>query len=191
MSNAMTNDSEKNINYVQMGKTIECGHCNPEKYGEGLKLAEKSIPNYKCDCQCHLTKQSSMQCEHISDGIVHTSERIPRMRCIKCRHLVPDTSGFTHQPPVREEWIERFEKTFDQGRVRDAGGNGYIQAYATSVKDYVRSERLAAQREILKMILEKKEMVTCNNCNEQCINGDIGYYVYASDIEDIGKGLGV
>ena len=41
------------LNYIQVGRTIECGHCHPEKYGEGLKELERLFPNYKCDCVCH------------------------------------------------------------------------------------------------------------------------------------------
>lgn len=42
---------------MQVGKTLECGHCNPEKYAEGLALMEKAKPEYKCKCICHDNKQ--------------------------------------------------------------------------------------------------------------------------------------
>ena len=38
---------------MQKGDTVACGHCD-KKFEEGLKLCEKSIPNFKCDCVCHL-----------------------------------------------------------------------------------------------------------------------------------------
>lgn len=35
---------------ITIGETIQCGHCNFAKYGEGLK----SLPlDYACDCICH------------------------------------------------------------------------------------------------------------------------------------------
>ena len=45
--------SNKATNYMQVGKTIECGHCNAKDYGEGLKQAERVIPNFVCACECH------------------------------------------------------------------------------------------------------------------------------------------
>lgn len=45
--------ASNNANYMQNLQTVACGHCDPSKYGEGLKQAEKSIPNYKCECECH------------------------------------------------------------------------------------------------------------------------------------------
>lgn len=48
---------KEETNYVRMGDTIACGHCQPDKYGEGMELAEKSIPGYKCDCTCQLEEK--------------------------------------------------------------------------------------------------------------------------------------
>lgn len=44
---------KEEVNYMQVGRMTECGHCHPEKFGEGLKELERVIPNYKCDCICH------------------------------------------------------------------------------------------------------------------------------------------
>ena len=43
------------VNYMQVGRTIKCGHCHPKEFGEGLKRAEELILNYKCECKCHDT----------------------------------------------------------------------------------------------------------------------------------------
>lgn len=45
-------DTKEKANFMQVGQTIECGHCN-SKYEEGLKLTIKAIPNYVCECKCH------------------------------------------------------------------------------------------------------------------------------------------
>lgn len=44
------------VNYLQVGKQNECGHCNPKEYGEGLRQAQASIPNFICECTCHKEK---------------------------------------------------------------------------------------------------------------------------------------
>jgi hypothetical protein len=38
-------------NYMKVGRPVECGHCNPKDFGEGLKLGEKMGLN--CYCICH------------------------------------------------------------------------------------------------------------------------------------------
>lgn len=43
----------KEVNYMSVGRTIKCGHCEPDKYGEGLRQAERVFENYKCNCKCH------------------------------------------------------------------------------------------------------------------------------------------
>ena len=56
-------------NFMQVGQTTACGHCDPERFGDGLKQAEKMIPNYKCDCKCHspqveeFTKETCAYCD--------------------------------------------------------------------------------------------------------------------------------
>lgn len=42
---------KKNINFLQVGKTIECGHCRPEK---NYDLPEKY--GIECECKCHMSK---------------------------------------------------------------------------------------------------------------------------------------
>lgn len=88
--------------------------------------------------------------------------------------------------PVRKEWEDRFDRTFarpfwfewtDEQR---EGLGMYSNLNVPEVKEYIRSERLAAQREIVKMILENKSSVHKKDD-----------YVSVSDIEDIGKGLGL
>ena len=41
------------MDFLEVGGVIACGHCEPEKYGEGLKLAERTILDFKCVCKCH------------------------------------------------------------------------------------------------------------------------------------------
>jgi hypothetical protein len=40
-------------NFIQVGRTQICGHCNPKRFGEGLKQALEINPNYVCECVCH------------------------------------------------------------------------------------------------------------------------------------------
>ena len=40
-------------NFMQVGRTQICGHCNPKRFGEGLKQALEINPNYVCECVCH------------------------------------------------------------------------------------------------------------------------------------------
>lgn len=44
---------EEKLNFFQVGRTLACGHCDPDTFGRGLAEAEKNIPNYKCECVCH------------------------------------------------------------------------------------------------------------------------------------------
>ena len=44
-------------NFLQVGKAIACGHCDPETFGDGLKAALASVPDFKCDCECHIRKE--------------------------------------------------------------------------------------------------------------------------------------
>ena len=39
--------------FLQVGRTIKCGHCSPKEFGNGLKAMRKARPDFKCDCQCH------------------------------------------------------------------------------------------------------------------------------------------
>ena len=39
-------------NFLQVGRTQQCGHCNPKEFGEGLKQAIKAGV-IRCDCVCH------------------------------------------------------------------------------------------------------------------------------------------
>lgn len=48
-------------NFIQMGELTACGHCEPEKFGEGLRQAEKAIPDYKCECKCHKDKTEQIK----------------------------------------------------------------------------------------------------------------------------------
>lgn len=39
--------------FMQTGQMIQCGHCNPIEFGEGLKQALLISPNLFCNCNCH------------------------------------------------------------------------------------------------------------------------------------------
>lgn len=41
------------INYLHVGEMTACGHCEPDKFGTGLRQAEKAYPDFKCTCKCH------------------------------------------------------------------------------------------------------------------------------------------
>jgi len=43
---------EKSINFMQIGDTVECGNCHPEKF-EDCKNLEKMYDRFKCNCKCH------------------------------------------------------------------------------------------------------------------------------------------
>lgn len=127
-----------------------------------------------------IASDSEKKCEH-----KNTSKVWPE-QCLDCGEV--SFGGFSpHQPPVREEWIKDFYQRF----VHMSPLNGKDMSnrpllYDSKLKDvgelvdFIRSERLAAQREVIKMILEKSE----DYHEEQWYP-----YVTVSDIEDIGKGL--
>lgn len=73
---------------------------------------------------------------------------------------------------------ERFDKTFSSEEIFSKGSiNEGI------IKTFIKQE----QSRLLMEILEKKEMITYNNCNEQAINGDIVVAVSIEDIQQIAK----
>jgi hypothetical protein len=84
-----------------------------------------------------------------------------------------------HQPPVREDWKIEFREYFDKTLKPKKPTMKNLDREI--LVDFIRSERLAAQQEIVKMILEKQ------------IKGTdvMASIIFVSDIEDIGKGLGV
>ena len=49
----MKKETNKN-NYLQVGQTIECGNCYPEKF-ENCKEITKKYPTIICNCVCHST----------------------------------------------------------------------------------------------------------------------------------------
>lgn len=48
MPNNNEKDKVEDINFMQVGETVACGHCQPDK---GFDLPEKY--GAKCDCKCH------------------------------------------------------------------------------------------------------------------------------------------
>ena len=49
-------------NFLQVGRTQQCGHCHPVEFGEGLKTMMKIYPDYVCDCVCHDKKAPERAC---------------------------------------------------------------------------------------------------------------------------------
>jgi hypothetical protein len=39
-------------NFMQVGKTVECGNCHPDKFEHCAKITER-IATFKCECICH------------------------------------------------------------------------------------------------------------------------------------------
>lgn len=39
-----------NTNFLQRGRTIECGNCHPEKYED---CQDNEVTKAQCDCICH------------------------------------------------------------------------------------------------------------------------------------------
>src|ERR1035437_4399507 len=54
-------EKKEQANFMQVGQTLKCGHCHFLEFGEGLKQAERAIPNYKCDCKCHTPTEKSIR----------------------------------------------------------------------------------------------------------------------------------
>lgn len=55
--NSTPPEENPSSNYMQVGKTFECGHCHPEKY----EKVENIAPDMKCDCTCHTPPE---ECQH-------------------------------------------------------------------------------------------------------------------------------
>jgi hypothetical protein len=49
---AMMDEAIASASFLQVGRTQQCGHCNPKEFGEGLKQAIKAGV-IRCDCVCH------------------------------------------------------------------------------------------------------------------------------------------
>ena len=50
------NPKKESNNFLQVGRTVECGHCHPEKFEDCKKIsliANPEFKDYKCNCICH------------------------------------------------------------------------------------------------------------------------------------------
>lgn len=150
----------ESVNFLQVGKTIACGHCDPEKFGEGLKQALKVMPNYKCDCQCHQEVKEQEECGSCKENNYPFCKEI--------------TSKFVNTPQEKAEewWLNNFNSEFvdESGKLK---GNHLI------LKDFIR-QLLLKDREDLKKKIEGMKKTSkipwqalrfgdCPNC-EQTIN---------------------
>src|SRR3990167_5987337 len=58
----MTNINKKDSNnFLQVGRTIECGRCHPEKFEDCVSIQAKF--GYKCNCICHDSPDNSVEWE--------------------------------------------------------------------------------------------------------------------------------
>lgn len=101
-------------NFMQVGRTTACGHCD-KRFIEGLKLCEKTIPNYKCGCKCHDTPKDLTVnwevdyckkfglCE--SKGKCHCREELRFIR-----KVVSQAQSEHNQDCTREEWARASER---------------------------------------------------------------------------------
>ena len=94
-------------NYMQAGRIVECGHCNPKDFGEGLKLGEKM--GLKCYCICH------DECTHDLDSLCDECDMTSNMKkeammdeAIASAELASETT------PFEKETIEMFDKKFSK-----------------------------------------------------------------------------
>ena len=67
-----------NNNFLQVGKTIECGNCHPDKFEDCKIIAEKY--ETKCLCICHDVKQ----CEHWFRELMRNNNKEFYFFCQKC-----------------------------------------------------------------------------------------------------------
>lgn len=58
--NTLLEQRGNTINYMQMGEITACGHCDPVRFGEGLKQAGVG---FKCECKCHQTRKPEVRSE--------------------------------------------------------------------------------------------------------------------------------
>jgi hypothetical protein len=51
-------EEKESVNFMQVGRTVKCGHCHFMEFSERLKQAEEMAKRigqtYKCDCICHV-----------------------------------------------------------------------------------------------------------------------------------------
>ena len=137
-----TTVADKKVNYMQAGRAIACGHCNPTLYGEGLKSAERVIPNYKCDCKCHDTPKVAEE---------------KKCGCGAEEKSYSDTINFPNKivlnPPTKaEEWEVEFEQ------MRHAGGQFIVTSNAVKyfITSTIKSSIEEREKEIEEYILGLK-----------------------------------
>lgn len=66
-----------NNNFLQLGQTIECGRCHPEKFEDCVSIQAKF--GHKCECVCH-RKPPDKICDH----------QCPQ---VKCKHGLTATEA--------------------------------------------------------------------------------------------------
>jgi len=117
-------DPAPKANFLQVGRMIECGHCNPELYGAGLKQAEEVYGgNYHCDCKCHDAAQEEQMCEFcVRMKVPHTEKDCEYHREIreksKSKSLPPPPDIEAYIKIERLDTITGFQK-FPDGEVHD------------------------------------------------------------------------
>jgi hypothetical protein len=74
-------------------------------------------------------------------------------------------------PAHTEGWEKRFHVLWDT-QVCIA-----LQREREMIKNFIKSELERRDKELIEIIENNNILVSCDNCNEQGINGDIGYYI--------------
>lgn len=97
-------------NYLHVGRTVACGHCEPDKYGAGLKQAEQ-MGITECKCVCHDSPKSDQSgwennssdacCKKCEDWDNDSGRTCANSDC-SC-HL----SKSSDQPEWEKEWDKR------------------------------------------------------------------------------------
>lgn len=69
--------SDSNVNFLQVGETVECGTCHPEKFGDCKEL--RKLYTYECECKCHNNSHNKSMTNEQNNMIQHES------RCPECK----------------------------------------------------------------------------------------------------------
>lgn len=112
----------EDINYVQVGETIKCGHCDLQ-FQDGQKEADKL--GFKCQCKCHNSKQTIEEKIILEEQILENIEPLKQIaegnRDIELwnsdlNNLLAYIDNFVkqklqeHRKQVLEEVIKKIEK---------------------------------------------------------------------------------
>src|SRR3990167_7053759 len=97
----MTNINKKESNnFIQVGQTIECGRCCPEKFEDCVSLQAKY--GHKCNCICHQSPNNS----------VESWEEEFYLLSIKFINEIKEVNGFQNYPmSIFKDYISQLLKS--------------------------------------------------------------------------------